>query len=134
MGAYRGLVGARCAGFGAGRECIIPSADDARHECCANGTCRQLTRQGLETPTPMIKVGDTVMLGAHDELLGSEMVLERTSEMLAPLSPPDGGRPSGASSTSTRRITFTPARRTTHQVPAPEVEEEDMPLAWQTPV
>lgn len=82
----------------------------------------------------MIKVGDTVMLGAHDELLGSEMVLERTSEMLAPLSPPDGGRPSGASSTSTRRITFTPARRTTHQVPAPEVEEEDMPLAWQTPV
>lgn len=75
----------------------------------------------------MIKVGDTVMLGAHDELLGSELVLERTSEMLAPLSPLDGGRPSGASSTSTRRITFTPARRTTHQVPAPEVEEEDMP-------
>ena len=79
----------------------------------------------------MIKVGDTVMLGVHDELLGSEMVLERTPEMLTPLRPLDGSRPSGASSTSTRRITFTPARRTTDQVPAPEVEEEDMPLAWQ---
>ena len=89
--------------------------------------------QGLETPTPMIKVGDTVMLGVHDELLGSEMVLERTADVLTPLGPLDGSRPSGASSTSTRRITFTPARRTTHQVPAPEVEEEDMPLAWQAP-
>jgi hypothetical protein len=82
----------------------------------------------------MIKVGDTVMLGVHDELLGSEMVLERTADVLTPLGPLDGSRPSGASSTSTRRITFTPARRTTHQVPAPEVEEEDMPLAWQAPV
>ena len=81
----------------------------------------------------MIKVGDTVMLGVHDELLGSEMVLERTADALTPLGPLDGSRPSGASSTSTRRITFTPARRTTHQVPAPEVEEEDMPLAWQAP-
>ncbi|AXA51748.1 uncharacterized protein MRET_3556 [Malassezia restricta] len=98
----------------------------------APGTDVVLT--GLETPTPMIKVGDTVMLGVHDELLGSEMVLERTADALTPLGPLDGSRPSGASSTSTRRITFTPARRTTHQVPAPEVEEEDMPLAWQAPV
>ena len=35
----------------------------------------------------MIKVGDTVMLGVHDELLGSEMVLERTADVLTPLSP-----------------------------------------------
>ena len=82
----------------------------------------------------MIKVGDTVMLGVHDELLGSEMVLERTPETRTPLGPCDGSRPRGDSSTSTRRSTFTPARRTTDQVPAPEVEEEDMPLAWQAPV
>lgn len=31
--------------------------------------------QGLETDTPMMKLGDMVMLGEWDELLGSEIVL-----------------------------------------------------------
>ena len=90
--------------------------------------------QGLETPTPMIKVGDTVMLGVHDELLGSEMVLERTADALTPLGPLDGSRPSGASSTSTRRITVPPARRAPHPIPAPGGGEGELPLAWQAPV
>ncbi|EDP42754.1 hypothetical protein MGL_2954 [Malassezia globosa CBS 7966] len=44
----------------------------------APGTSVVLT--GLDTPMPLLKVGETVMQGTYDELLGSEIVLklERT--------------------------------------------------------
>lgn len=102
----------------------------------------------------MLKVDDTVMLGTHDELLGSEIVLAcnhgtqpETNSVeqenlarghapaLRPILPQDGGEASGASSTSTRRILFTPARRTaeTHINTSASLDDadEDMPLAWQ---
>lgn len=105
----------------------------------APGTSVVLT--GLDTPTPLLKVGETVMQGTYDELLGSEIVLklerDNDAKSLRPLAPPGGGNASGASSTSMRRITFTPVRRvssadtSTHARKDLELDE-DMPLAWQT--
>ena len=75
----------------------------------------------------MLKVGGTVLRGEWDELYGSEIVLAEGKwcstiinaakshgdkpASLEPLHPVDGSSaPSGASSTSTHRIAFTPVR------------------------
>ncbi|WFD23204.1 hypothetical protein MEQU1_001892 [Malassezia equina] len=103
--------------------------------------------QGLETDTPMMKLGDMVMLGEWDELLGSEIVLcqDPTSgtegATWQPLRAPTELTATGASTTSTRRIAFTPVRSqqddlldTRSHLPTaddlPRDFDEDMPLAW----
>ncbi|WFD19591.1 hypothetical protein MCAP1_001825 [Malassezia caprae] len=103
--------------------------------------------QGLETETPMMKVGDMVMLGQWDELLGSEIVLCQEPANAAdgatwqPIRASVDDAATGASSTSTRRIAFTPVRSqqdamldTPSHLPTaedlPRDFDEDMPLAW----
>lgn len=101
----------------------------------------------------MLKVGDAVMLGTWDELLGSELVLTAPAASDADMggasaawqtvAPASGGEATGASSTSTRRITFVPARQVGSHASAgdagpamadllADVDEDEMPLAART--
>ncbi|WFD26697.1 hypothetical protein MNAN1_001682 [Malassezia nana] len=103
-----------------------------------------ITLTGLETDTPMMKLEDMVMRGEWDELLGSEIVLCRDPStdgaQWQPLRTASGDEATGASSTSTRRIAFTPVRSQQDAMldapsdPAaddlPREFDEDMPLAW----
>ncbi|KAL4400765.1 hypothetical protein ACI68E_002085 [Malassezia pachydermatis] len=109
---------------------------------------------GMDTRAPILKVGDTVMLGQWDDMIGSEIVLASpaptpTSDgssasapsRLGPIAPGTGEEPTGASSTSTRRVAFAPARPRAETESgehvttllaadlAASIDEEDMPLS-----
>lgn len=98
------------------------------------------SRKALETDAPLLKVDRTVLQGAWDELLGSEIVLQEgrcagntvpiegeTMPTYAPLA--HGSRPeappTGASSTTSQRITFVPVREA-EELPI-DTESTDVP-------
>ena len=82
------------------------------------GAGKPLSITGLDTSTPLMKIGDTVLRGSNMELFGTEIVLvdefdptraKAKQHRLRPLPPSiRDGRPDAASTTTRKRIQFRP--------------------------